>query len=229
MNTPVWFYCDEVWRGPLAWPVTVCVTLPVSVPDTQQYIDSKQLTAQKRAILFQQCNILTQKKQLYYGIWTQSAQQIDNHWIIKALQTATLHAVFKVVRSFLLWAWYALPNELPTRPSIKATNTLLAMLQKITSCSWLLIDWNHTFGVDKLLTLPVDTLIKWDQRNHYIAMASIIAKETRDAYMIKQAKRYPHYWFETNKWYGTATHRAAIKIHWLSKLHRQSFCRGIVG
>jgi len=56
-----------------------------------------------------------------------------------------------------------------------------------------------------------------------IALASIIAKVSRDNYMIKISNTYPEYDFASNKGYGTLKHRNAIAKYGLTDLHRASF------
>lgn len=56
-----------------------------------------------------------------------------------------------------------------------------------------------------------------------IAAASIVAKVYRDALMKKYHDEYPQYGFDTHVGYGTARHRAALKKHNLSSIHRRSF------
>jgi ribonuclease HII len=72
------------------------------------------------------------------------------------------------------------------------------------------------------------TIIKGDEKELSISLASIAAKVTRDAYMTKLAKKYPAYGFEIHKGYGTKKHREAIKKHGASEVHRMSFLRNIV-
>ena len=67
------------------------------------------------------------------------------------------------------------------------------------------------------------TIIKGDEKELSISLASIAAKVTRDAYMTKLAKKYPAYGFEIHKGYGTKKHREAIKKHGPSEVHRMSF------
>ncbi len=66
-------------------------------------------------------------------------------------------------------------------------------------------------------------IIKGDGKYASIAAASILAKTHRDEYMLKQSKKYPHYGWDTNKGYPTATHRMAIGQMGPTKLHRRSF------
>lgn len=69
------------------------------------------------------------------------------------------------------------------------------------------------------------TIIKGDEKEMVIALASICAKVLRDRKMIKLGKRYPEYGFEVHKGYGTKKHYEAIKKHGLLKEHRRSFVK----
>lgn len=71
-------------------------------------------------------------------------------------------------------------------------------------------------------------IVKGDGKSLAIAMASIIAKVTRDRYMHRQADRYPVYGFTSNKGYGTKKHIAAIQSHGPCKIHRPSFLNNIL-
>ena len=62
-----------------------------------------------------------------------------------------------------------------------------------------------------------------------IGAASIIAKVTRDRYMIELDEKYPMYGFARNKGYGTAEHIAALKEYGPCPEHRRSFIAGILG
>lgn len=67
------------------------------------------------------------------------------------------------------------------------------------------------------------TIIKGDEKELAIALASIVAKVTRDDLMVKLAQKYPNYGLEKHKGYGTKKHYLAIKKHGLSPEHRRSF------
>ena len=72
------------------------------------------------------------------------------------------------------------------------------------------------------------TIIKGDEKESVIAMASIAAKVTRDRLMVRLDKKYAEYQLyglAKNKGYGTAAHIFAIKRHGLSEIHRASFCK----
>jgi ribonuclease HII len=72
------------------------------------------------------------------------------------------------------------------------------------------------------------TIIKGDEKELVIALASIVAKITRDEYMKKIAKKYPDYGFDVHKGYGTKSHRDIILKNGPSKIHRMSFLKKIL-
>lgn len=71
------------------------------------------------------------------------------------------------------------------------------------------------------------TIIKGDEKESIISLASIAAKVSRDRLLKCLAKRYPGYGLEVHKGYGTAAHRSAMRRHGLSAIHRKSFCRNL--
>jgi ribonuclease HII len=73
-----------------------------------------------------------------------------------------------------------------------------------------------------------ETIIKGDEKVGAIALASIIAKVHRDAYMKAIAKKYVGYGFDSHVGYGTRTHMDAIKKYGLTEEHRKSFLKSIV-
>jgi ribonuclease HII len=101
--------------------------------------------------------------------------------------------------------------------------TRLAMmraLQALTTCSQhLLIDALFLPDVD----IPQTALIKGDQRSLSIAAASILAKTSRDAWMVSSERQYPQYGFAQHKGYGTALHQQRLAEHGASPIHRFTF------
>lgn len=71
------------------------------------------------------------------------------------------------------------------------------------------------------------TIIKGDEKEVIIALASIAAKVTRDKKMCRFAEHFEAYGFEVHKGYGTKMHYASIKKWGLVAIHRKSFCKGI--
>ncbi|HUO55905.1 MAG TPA: ribonuclease HII [Candidatus Paceibacterota bacterium] len=72
-----------------------------------------------------------------------------------------------------------------------------------------------------------ETIIRGDQSEPVISLASIVAKVERDRLMKRLSVKYPLYGFEIHKGYGTAAHRKIIALNGLSPIHRKSFCSRI--
>ncbi len=73
-----------------------------------------------------------------------------------------------------------------------------------------------------------ETIIRGDQSEPIIGLASIAAKVTRDQKMIQLSKQYPDYDFHIHKGYGTLAHRQKIKKFGPSEIHRKSFLSGFL-
>ena len=84
-----------------------------------------------------------------------------------------------------------------------------------------LIDGNRSEGI----AYPCRTVIKGDSKCASIAAASVLAKVTRDRYMLALADRYPGYGFEKHKGYGTKLHYAALRELGPCAEHRAKFLR----
>lgn len=78
------------------------------------------------------------------------------------------------------------------------------------------------------LPCEVRPLVKGDGTSASIAAASILAKVTRDRYMVGLAKKYPQYGFEKHKGYGTKLHREKIMEYGPCPEHRPSFLKKIL-
>ena len=84
-----------------------------------------------------------------------------------------------------------------------------------------LIDGNRSAGI----CLPSRCIVKGDGRCADIAAASILAKVSRDRYMLRMAALFPEYGFEQHKGYGTKQHYEALRRFGPSPIHRPSFLR----
>ncbi|TSD03325.1 MAG: ribonuclease HII [Parcubacteria group bacterium Athens0714_16] len=69
------------------------------------------------------------------------------------------------------------------------------------------------------------TIIKGDEKEKVIALASIVAKVSRDKVMCDLSKKYPKYEFHKHKGYGTALHIKNIKKYGISKIHRKTYLK----
>lgn len=88
-----------------------------------------------------------------------------------------------------------------------------------------LIDGNRAkdFGI------PAETVVHGDSRSASIAAASILAKVTRDDYMLQMNEQYPGYGFDIHKGYGTKAHYAALTEKGPSEIHRMTFLKKFYG
>lgn len=107
--------------------------------------------------------------------------------------------------------------------------TFLAMERAIAQLKvkpdFALIDGNR----EKDFGIPVETVVHGDSRSASIAAASILAKVTRDDYMLQMADIYPQYSFEIHKGYGTKAHYAALQNHGPCEIHRMTFLKKLYG
>ena len=103
--------------------------------------------------------------------------------------------------------------------------TFIAMNRAISQLdpkpSIALIDGNRTAGIE----IESRSVVKGDSKCADIAAASILAKVTRDRYMLKIAEKFPQYHFEKHKGYGTKLHYEALREHGPSEIHRMSFLK----
>ena len=107
--------------------------------------------------------------------------------------------------------------------------TYLAMERAIEKMTvrpdFALIDGNR----DKDFGLPLETVVGGDGRSASIAAASILAKVTRDDYMLQMAEIYPQYSFDVHKGYGTKAHYAALETNGPCEIHRMTFLKKLYG
>ena len=87
--------------------------------------------------------------------------------------------------------------------------------------AYVLVDGNRMPDLD----VDGECVIKGDALSMSVAAASILAKVSRDRYMIKMAQEYPGYDFEKHKGYGTRAHYDAIDRLGISPIHRRTFLK----
>ena len=108
--------------------------------------------------------------------------------------------------------------------------TFLSMRRAVeamnVSSDLLLIDGNQKpkIGIGEEVTV-----VKGDMKSVSIAAASVLAKVSRDRYMLEQALKYPQYAFEKHKGYGTKLHYEKIAEFGVSPIHRKTFLKKILG
>lgn len=100
-----------------------------------------------------------------------------------------------------------------------AMNRAIEKLEPVPQLA--LIDGNRSSGI----LMESRCVVKGDAKCADIAAASILAKVTRDRYMLEMAEKYPQYHFEKHKGYGTKLHYEALREYGPCEIHRPSFLR----
>ncbi len=107
--------------------------------------------------------------------------------------------------------------------------TFLAMKRAVEGLDikpdFVLVDGNR----DPKLGIPTATVIKGDALSESIAAASVLAKVTRDRFMLEISGKYPEYQFPQHKGYGTKLHYEMIEKYGISPVHRRSFLKKLTG
>ena len=243
---------DEVGRGGLAGPVTVAAValsrnFQFSIFNFQKKFklrDSKKLSPRQRELWFQyitqtntdetrtntdgQCQSVLRRRPakpvsslsrsdakrllrgprqsaVYYAVASVSPKVIDKIGISNAANLAASRATAKLLQYL----------------TIVNYNSKIGI--KIFLDGGLHLDKNISVNQRTHPRLSASTIIKGDEKIPAIMLASIIAKVTRDRFMLKLHKKYPQYGFDKHKGYGTKFHIKAIKKFGLSPIHRQTF------
>lgn len=191
---------DEVGRGSLAGPVVVAAVI---IPQTLRFRrrelgrlrDSKRLTPRKREVWF---NYLREHPKISYAIARTNPGVVDKVNITEAANLAAARAFTKLVSNL----------QSAERRTIS----------KVYLDGGLYIRKNPLIADYKL-----QTIIKGDEKINAVKLASIIAKVSRDNYMIRLHKKYSVYSFHKHKGYGTKKHKKAIKKHGPGPMHRLTF------
>ena len=92
---------------------------------------------------------------------------------------------------------------------------------------WALIDGNRDHGSRCAITTPHECIVKGDSLSASIAAASVLAKVSRDRYMLEMAALYPQYGFERHKGYGTALHYERLRQYGPCPIHRRTFLKNL--
>lgn len=199
---------DEVGRGPIAGEVAVGAVLIFAehykkVEKIFPIIkDSKKLTPKKREAWLEKIREAEGFGYLVSYVAFVSSAEIDKKGIAHSIRAALAESLATVVTG------------------TQISSGLIQSLDKVK----VLLDGG--------LKAPKEyeyqeTIIKGDEKELAIALASIVAKVTRDERMVKLAKKFPEYGFEKHKGYGTRLHYAAIRKHGLTKHHRRSYLKGL--
>ncbi len=190
---------DEVGRGPLAGPVSVCVvSCNIEIYKKLKHNkhlpkagkDSKKLKKEGREKYSQILKLLLREGKISYSINHISNKIIDKRGLSFAIKKAIFLGFNKL---------------------------------KLNSGQCLVLLDGGLKAPEEFVRQK--TIIKGDEKEKIIAWASILPKVSRDALMCRLAKKYPKYGFDIHKGYGTLGHRKMIKKYGLSGIHRKTFSK----
>ncbi|HVU16199.1 MAG TPA: ribonuclease HII [Candidatus Didemnitutus sp.] len=211
---------DEAGRGALAGPVvaaTVLVTREFlegrwALTKAGRVNDSKQLSPSDREELWAEFEILVSKGQIHANYGVATVAEVETVNILGATKLAMRRALEGIYPPTAFAA--------AVEPDLFASEAERKAFQPTVSCK-ILID-----GLPlRSFPYPHQGVVNGDARSLCVAMASIIAKVTRDRMMDGLDRDYPGYGFGQHKGYGTDEHRDAILKLGRCAIHRDSFLR----
>ncbi|MDE2188467.1 MAG: ribonuclease HII [Patescibacteria group bacterium] len=213
---------DEVGRGPLAGPVAVgvfAVRDPAILATFKGARDSKKMTPKQREAVFMEIEKSHAAGDVFYAVEFSSAAHIDEKGIVSAIRSAMNEALKRVEKNFI----QGQTSVFGTRSDLDTEVRPLYPVQGQT------LDYCEV-RLDGTLKAPPrytnqKTIIRGDDSEPVISLASICAKVLRDRHMVALAEKYPQYGFDIHKGYGTKAHYAAIKKYGPSDEHRRSFVK----
>ena len=194
---------DEVGRGCWAGPVLSCASYiyPSKFMNLPKINDSKKMSKKHRREIFVSSSTFSRS-----AIGSSTVNEIENLGINASNDLAALRAVVLMVQNFsfntdknLFFDIFIDGNRCP---SFDMFEKLFALIRN---------------------RIKIYCIVKGDSKLMSIALASIIAKETRDTIMYQQHLLYPYYNFKNNVGYGTKEHRDMIIKHGITKIHRRNF------
>lgn len=238
--TPLIAGLDEAGRGPWAGPLVMGAVLFANDPSSElraRLKDSKEMTASQR----EACIPYIMQQAQSTGVGVVQAGEIDAWGLSMAVRIAMLRALGQLAhqptalvldanihpfqqrhRRVILSPGERFDPELalkaPWTPPVPQLESMASLLPSE-------LHENKEFQRQAAIffQLPFWSIVRGEQAHHSIAAASILAKVTRDALMMRFAQQYPEYGFERHKGYGTAFHREQLATHGICPLHRCSY------
>ena len=214
---------DEAGRGALAGPVVAGAVLVTkdflegrwAVARSGKVNDSKQLTPAQRDEVYAEIEQLAREGQLHATCGEASVAEIEELNILGATELA--------MRRALEGIYPPLAFAHRTEPDLFASEAEVRAFQPQVSCR-VLIDGLAL----RSFVYPHTGVVRGDARSLCIAMASIVAKVTRDRLMAALEAKHPGYGFAQHKGYGTDEHRDALLRLGRCPAHRGAFLRKLM-
>lgn len=191
---------DEAGRGALAGPV--CVGAVLMPEDFDWKASFAMVTRRGEPRVRDSKQLTAQQREILYG-------HIDSHGRLK-------HA-----------AAFVDASTIDSIGIVNATNEAAALALSSLGIRRLRVEVLLDAGLRVSNAWQQRSFVRGDETIPVIALASIVAKVSRDRAMEDLSSHYTPYHFEAHKGYGTLAHRRVISRSGLSDIHRVSFCRGL--
>ena len=214
---------DEAGRGALAGPVVAGAVLVTkeflegrwAVARSGKVNDSKQLTPAQRDEVYAEIEQLAREGQLHATCGEATVAEIEEFNILGATKLAMRRALEGIYP----------PSAFAqrTEPDLFASEAEVRAFQPQVACR-ILIDGLAL----RRFVYPHTAVVRGDARSLCIAMASIVAKVTRDRLMEALETKHPGYGFAQHKGYGTDEHRDALLRLGRCPAHRGAFLRKLM-
>ena len=208
-NNSIMIGIDEAGRGSWAGPI-VAASCWINFQNykllSKDINDSKKISSKTRKKI-----ILSLNNSVKYSSAISTPEEIDRYGLTVANLMAMKRSLYCLFQSF---------NENAIKKRLKFQ---------------VYVDGNYkpdfsnidiTLKKNKMIKLDLHelhSLVKGDEKSKTIALASIIAKETRDSIMRNYSIKYSQYKFNNHFGYGTVKHREAILKYGITPIHRKSF------
>ena len=137
----------------------------------------------------------------------------------KKLSEKKREKLFEIIKKHSFYHIVFIDNKTIDKKGLSfAIQFALKEIKKYLKAKKYLFDGNSNFGVK-----GIEPIVKGDIKIKEISAASILAKVSRDKYMIKISEIYPKYNFKKHKGYITKEHIEEIKKYGFSDIHRKSY------
>lgn len=214
---------DEAGRGALAGPVSAGAVLvtrefldgPWVAANARRINDSKQLTPAERDVLWLDFEALMAERKIHAHYGMANVAEIEQFNILGATKLAMRRALEGIYAPSAF--------EQKREPDLFASEEEVANFQPQVSAR-ILVDGLRL----KHFPYPHVGVVHGDARSLCIAMASVIAKVSRDRLMDELHTTFPDYGFNHHKGYGTEEHREAILRVGRCRHHRAMFLRKLM-
>jgi ribonuclease HII len=215
---------DEVGRGAFAGPVVAA-----AVVVTREFLESRWATVKAGRVNDSKLLNAEQREELWHEFEKLSAQGLMHaHYGVATVEEIEQHNILGATKLAMRRALEAIHPPEAFEPARTEPDLFSSFEERKsfhpTVSARVIIDGLALRG----FPYPHTAFVHGDARSLCIAMASIIAKVTRDRLMVEFDAKFPGYGFAQHKGYGTEEHREAVLKLGRCLLHREAFLRKLL-